>query len=32
MFALCARPNNGGLHLWIQTVEGVQTMDAQASW
>jgi len=31
-FALCAWPNNGGLHLWIQTVEGVQTMDAQASW
>jgi 3-methylfumaryl-CoA hydratase len=31
-FELCARPNNGGLHLWIQTVEGVQTMDAQASW
>jgi 3-methylfumaryl-CoA hydratase len=31
-FELCARPNNGVLHLWIQTVEGVQTMDAQASW
>ena len=31
-FALCARPTNGGLHLWIQSVEGVQTMDAQASW
>ena len=31
-FQLCARPSNDGLHLWIQTVEGVQTMDAQASW
>jgi 3-methylfumaryl-CoA hydratase len=31
-FELCARPNHDGLHLWIQTVEGVQTMDAQASW
>jgi 3-methylfumaryl-CoA hydratase len=31
-FQLCARSNNDGLHLWIQTVEGVQTMDAQASW
>ncbi|MGO9948504.1 MAG: MaoC family dehydratase N-terminal domain-containing protein [Steroidobacteraceae bacterium] len=31
-FELCARPTNGGLHLWIQSVEGAQTMDAQASW
>jgi len=31
-FELCARLANGGLHLWIQTVEGAQTMDAQASW
>jgi 3-methylfumaryl-CoA hydratase len=31
-FELCARSNDGGLHMWIQTVEGVQTMDAQASW
>jgi 3-methylfumaryl-CoA hydratase len=31
-FELCARRIEGGLHLWIQTVEGVQTMDAQASW
>ncbi|MGO9930854.1 MAG: MaoC family dehydratase N-terminal domain-containing protein [Steroidobacteraceae bacterium] len=31
-FELCARPTDGGLHLWIQTAEGVQTMDAQASW
>jgi 3-methylfumaryl-CoA hydratase len=31
-FEMCARPTSGGLHLWIQTVEGAQTMDAQASW
>jgi 3-methylfumaryl-CoA hydratase len=31
-FELCARRYDGGLHMWIQTAEGVQTMDAQASW
>jgi 3-methylfumaryl-CoA hydratase len=31
-FDLCARSNESGLHMWIQTAEGVQTMDAQASW
>jgi len=31
-FELCARPTGSGLHLWIRTVEGAQTMDAQASW
>jgi 3-methylfumaryl-CoA hydratase len=31
-FEMCARPTSGGLHLWIQTVAGAQTMDAQASW
>ena len=31
-FEMCARPTSDGLHLWIQTVEGAQTMDAQASW
>jgi 3-methylfumaryl-CoA hydratase len=31
-FTLCARPVEDGLHLWIQTGEGIQTMDATAQW
>jgi 3-methylfumaryl-CoA hydratase len=31
-FELCASPDNDRLHLWIQSVDGVQTMDGQASW
>lgn len=29
-FQLCARERDSGLHLWIQTADGVQTMDAEA--
>lgn len=29
-FRLCACEAAGGLHLWIQTADGVQTMDAEA--
>jgi 3-methylfumaryl-CoA hydratase len=31
-FALCAREADNGLQLWIQSGEGVRTMDAQAQW
>jgi 3-methylfumaryl-CoA hydratase len=31
-FALCARERGGGLHLWVQTDEGIKTMDAEAAW
>lgn len=29
-FRLCARDKDAGLHLWIQTADGMQTMDAEA--
>jgi 3-methylfumaryl-CoA hydratase len=31
-FQLCARAADHGLHLWIQTGDGIQTMDATAQW
>jgi len=31
-FELCARAVDDGLHLWIQTEDGIQTMDATAQW
>ncbi|MCU4160071.1 MaoC family dehydratase N-terminal domain-containing protein [Acidiphilium sp. AL] len=31
-FALCARRNETGLALWIETADGIRTMEAQATW
>ncbi|HQT66701.1 MAG: protein dehydratase [Rhodospirillales bacterium 20-60-12] len=31
-FALCASETQNGLDVWVQTDEGVKTMDAQAIW